>query len=143
MIAIIYALICIGALALNIVLIVKFWSMAGDVKAIRDLMETGKAPGVLPTNNVGVSPSMMSVPAPAPMPSRKYPTAQNVHSKDDLMKGKNYNLGTLGVCTYEGMYEGKYSFYPIGKIDRTSAYFRDDVEPYYLIPESDLGKVLL
>lgn len=128
-----------AAIMLNIILIVKFWAMAEDVKAMREMMERGDVRDGIHSHPAGVPPTMRNEPEPAPMPVRKVPSVQKAISKDGLKKGNNYDLGNLGICTYEGMYEGKYGFYPVGKIDKNSPYFRDDVEPYYLIPESELN----
>ena len=141
MVSIVYAMICLAAIVLNIILIVKFWYMAEDVKAMREMMERGNVRDGIPSHPAGVPPTMRNDPEPAPMPVKKVMSAQKAISKDDLKKGHKYDLGSLGVCTYEGIYEGEYGFYPVGKIDRNSPYFREDVEPYYLIPESDLSLI--
>jgi len=65
-------------------------------------------------------------------------SARKITSPDSLVKGEKYDLGDLGICTYEGQFDGKFGFYPVKDINRKSPYFHDDVEPYYLIPESDL-----
>lgn len=141
MVLIVYVVICLAAIVLNIILIVKFWVMAEDVKAMREMMERGIVRDGIHSHPAGVPPTMRNEPVPAPMPVQKIPSAQKAISKDDLKEGHKYDLGNLGICTFEGMYEGKYGFYPVGQINRNSPYFRDDVEPYYLIPESDLSLI--
>lgn len=120
----------VGQLVLDIVLIVKFFGIAADVKAIRRKMYSEIHEGFSSQN--AKTPETVNLNTPL----------QKASSRVILTKGNSYDLGVLGICTFEGIYEGKYGFYPQGVIDRESIYFRDDVEPYYLIPETDLDKVI-
>lgn len=135
MVSIVYVLISIGVIVLNIILIVKFWGIANDVSAIREMMASGKEAERLSARNVN-DPAEVE-----PVPTQQLANDQRRIPKVNLEKGKEYDLGDLGLCTYEGMYNGKHGFYPVKEINKSSIYFHDDVDPYYLIPESDLGKV--
>lgn len=130
-----YILISIGVIVLNIILIVKFWGIAGDVSAIREMMASRRYPEGLSSRNVSDPTGVEAVPTQQPANDQKW------IPKANLEKGKNYDLRDLGICTFEGMYDGKYGFYPVKEINKSSKYFHDDVDPYYLIPESDLDKV--
>lgn len=132
MVSIVYVLISVGVIVLNIILIVKFWGIASDVSAIREMMASGKQTEGLSTRNDCNQTSADH------MPVLQLTKGQQRISKSDLEKGQDYNLGDLGLCTYEGVYEGKHGFYPVKEIDKSSKYFHDDINPYYLIPDSDL-----
>ena len=124
---IINIIVSIGVLVLFIILIVKFWNMANDVRDIKNFQMYGNS------NNSQKTIERKTAPGPT----------FNGIDIDSLKKGDRYVLGKLGVCSYEGMFEGKYGFYPVKgtQIVKSSPYFRDDTEPYYLIPGEKFKEV--
>ncbi len=53
-------------------------------------------------------------------------------------------IAEYGTCTFEGVWEGKYAFYPDNKTDLpNSPYLVNDVEPYLLIPKNKLTSVIV
>ena len=99
-----------------IVFIVKFWCMANDMEEIREH---------LGFHNL----------AQFKYKSKMVP--------DMLRKGRQYNLGKLGLCTFDGVLGDKYQFHPLedDKIDKSSPYYIDLGGSYYWVPEDKLKEV--
>ena len=55
----------------------------------------------------------------------------------NFKKGEKVTIIEYGICTFEGVWEGKYAFYPENKTNLpNSPYLVKDVEPYLLIPKN-------
>lgn len=111
---------------LQIILFVKIWIMANAVINIRDMMIAGRQTGTPGNYPISQTPNKVS----------------RSISPENLEKGKRYDLGTLGMCTYEGMFQHKYGFYPVtpGSVLKSSPYLCDGSEPYYLVPAERLNE---
>lgn len=62
----------------------------------------------------------------------------------NLKKGDKVSIVEYGTCSFEGIYQGKYAFYPENTNDLpNSPFLVNDVKPYLLIPRNKLGSVIV
>ena len=126
---------------LGIILFFKIWGMTNNVKEIHDwLMEDRFKKQI----SNGENPPIFT-----PHSEREYEElseeaiATNPY-RGDLKKGDKVTIAEYGTCTFEGVWEGKYAFYPENKTDLpNSPYLVNDVEPYLLIPMNKLTSVIV
>ncbi len=125
----------VGAV-LSIILFYKIWKMTNDVAEIHDEILNRRV-------NLG-SPSTFP---PTPTNNQHAATVASQASAKfqtpNLKKGDKVTLKGYGVCTFEGIWDGKYGFYPI-KTDNlpSSPFLVEGAEPYLLIPVKNLHEYL-
>lgn len=126
---------------LGTILFLKIWGMTNNVKEIHDWLMEDKFKKERS--------SVQNPPKFTPYSEKRYEglseeAVPNKPFSGDLKKGDKVSIAEYGICTFEGMWEGKYAFYPENNTDLPlSAYLVNDVEPYLLIPKNKLTSVLV
>ena len=135
------AIITIVWSVLGIILFFKIWGMTNNVKDIHDwLMED---------RFKREKSSIEEIPDFTPHSERIFDelskeAVQTKPFKGNLKKGDKVTIAEYGTCTFEGVWQGKYAFYPEDKTELPkSPYLVDDVEPYLLIPQNKLGNLIV
>lgn len=121
---------------LNIILFFKIWKMTDDVAEIHDEILNRRV-------NVGSPATLPPTPTNSPHAATVAPQASAEFQTPNLKKGDKVTLKWYGVCTFEGIWDGKYGFYPI-KTDNLppSPFLVEGAEPYLLIPLKNLHEYL-
>lgn len=116
-------------LAINVAIIVFFFGLCNNVKAIRNLLEYRfeQTKTVLSANN-----------------SSSQSDTIFVNFCDSLTKGTLVEINGFGPCAFEGKWSGKYCFYPKKYTSLPDTpYLVKDVEPYLALPASELKNFLM
>lgn len=124
---------------LGIILFFKIWGMTNNVKEMRDFILRNNY-----INNGENSKPQFTPPSEkefAELAEEAVPTKPFNHN---LKKGDKVSVQEYGVCTFEGIWQGKYAFYPeITEDLPKSPYLVNDSEPYLLIPQNKLDKLIM
>lgn len=125
---------------INIILFFKIWEMTNNVKEIHDwiIEDRFKKQTSRYENSPKFTPNSVMV-----LEDLLEETVQTKSFNKKLNKGDKVTIIGYGTCTFEGLWEGKYAFYPVNtKNLPSSPYLVRDVEPYLLIPENKLTSVI-
>ncbi len=138
---ILIAIITIVWSILGIILFFKIWGMTNNVNDIHNWIMEER----LKTQRY----SRVYPPSFTPHSERGYEdlSSEAIPTKPfngNLKKGDKVTIAEYGTCTFEGVWQGKYAFYPLDTSDLPkSPYLVNDVEPYLLIPADKLGNLIV
>ena len=129
---IILAIISLFWSILGMILFFKIWKMTNNVKEIHDWLKEDRLKKQRSSGGNPPSPVLRSE-------TEELPEENSVIS--NLKKGEKVTIADYGICTFEGVWSGKYAFYPENKTELPSSpYLINDVEPYLLIPKYMIQK---
>lgn len=126
---------------LGIILFFKIWGMTNNVKDIHDWLMESKLKEQKSNEEISPSFTPHSKIDLAELSEAAVPTPS---FNGNLKKGDKVSIVEYGTCTFEGIYQGKYVFYPENNIDLpNSPFLVNDVEPYLLIPKNKLDSIIV
>lgn len=126
---------------LGIILFFKIWGMTNNVKEIHDWILENKYKNTdhkVENSQTFTSPSERDFEEPSGEAVNTKPFSGN------LKKGDLVTIAKFGTCRFEGIWQGKYAFYPENSAELPkSPYLVNDVEPYLLIPANKLETLII
>lgn len=138
---IITAIITIVWSILGIILFLKIWRMTNNVKEIHDWLMGDRFINLLSSNE---NPPRGTAHSEKVFDKLSDEAISSNPFNEELKKGDKVTIADYGTCTFEGVWEGKYAFYPENKTDLPSSpYLINDVEPYLLIPQTKLTSMII
>lgn len=137
---ILIAIITIAWSILGIILFFKIWGMTNNVKEIHDWLMEDR---IKYQRYNGENPPSLTPHSEKEFEHLSEEAVSTDAYNGKLHKGDKVTIAQYGTCLFEGVWEGKYAFYPENKIDLPkSPYLVNDVEPYLLIPKNKLNSVI-
>lgn len=126
---------------LGIILFFKIWGMTNHVKEIHDWLMEDR---LKKQSSSGENPTKFTPHSEKEFEDLSEEAIPTKSINFNFKKGEKVTITEYGICTFEGVWEGKYAFYPENKTNLpNSPYLVKDVEPYLLIPKNKLTSVIV
>lgn len=126
---------------LGFILFFKIWGMTNNIKEMHDWFLENRSKNLL--NKEVCSQSCTSLSEKGFEGLSEEAIRTNPISIN-LKKGDMVTIAEFGTCRFEGIWQGKYAFYPENSANLPySPFLVNDMEPYLLIPANKLGSLIM
>ena len=126
---------------LGIILFFKIWGMTNNVKEIHDWILENKYNN---TSHKVENSQCFTAPSERGFEELSDEAVKTMPFSGNLKKGDLVTIVKFGTCRSEGIWQGKYAFYPESSKELpNSPYLVNDMEPYLLIPANKLGELII